>query len=75
MSQQQAQGTISANDLMTKLVQAKKVMNKVDSGNFEKGHVNENIIMNAPEDIDTSQLKSNPTRPVSGPLNIDRINN
>ena len=42
------QGTISSNELMKKLVQAKKVMNKVDSGNYEKGNVNENIIRSAP---------------------------
>jgi hypothetical protein len=34
----QGQGVISSNDLMHKLVQAKKVMNKVDGGNFERGH-------------------------------------
>ena len=37
----QGQGTISQNDLMQKLVNAKKVMNKVDGGNYERGHVNE----------------------------------
>ena len=31
----QGQGAISSNDLMKKLVQAKKVMNKVDGGNYE----------------------------------------
>jgi hypothetical protein len=41
---QQGKGVISQNDLMSKLVQAKKVMNKVDSGNYEKGNINENII-------------------------------
>ena len=33
-------GPISSNDLMQKLAQAKKIMNKVDTGNFERGHVN-----------------------------------
>ena len=37
-------GQISENDLMMRLVNAKKVMNKVDSGNFERGNINENII-------------------------------
>jgi hypothetical protein len=74
---EQGKGVISQNDLMHKLVQAKKVMNKVDGGNYERGHINENIIRSAPEDIDMSQIQSAPNvnRPVSGPVNVDRINN
>ena len=37
----QIQGPISANDLMSKLVQAKKVMNKVDGGNYKRGQIDE----------------------------------
>ena len=71
------QGTISENDLMRKLVQAKKVMNKVDGGNYERGHVNESILTSAPEDIDISQFQtsSRVSKPVSGPLNVDKIQN
>ena len=71
------QGTISENDLMRKLVQAKKVMNKVDGGNYERGHVNESILTNAPEDIDMSQFQtsSRVSKPVSGPLNVNKIQN
>ena len=75
---EQGKGAISSNDLMHKLVQAKKVMNKVESGNFERGNINEDIIRNAPEDIDMSQTQSNTsiTRPVSnGTVNVDRIQN
>ena len=43
-------GPISANDLMSKLVQAKKVMNKVDSGNYEKGNIDESRLMAPSED-------------------------
>ena len=35
----QGNGVISSNDLMKRLVQAKKVMNKVDGGNYERGHI------------------------------------
>jgi hypothetical protein len=45
------QGSISQNDLMHKLVQAKKVMNKVDSGNYERGNVDESLLRSAPEDV------------------------
>jgi len=34
-------GVLSQNDLMQRLVQAKKVLNKVENGDYEKGNVNE----------------------------------
>lgn len=45
------QGVLSQNDLMQRLVQAKKVMNKVETGDFERGNVNEDILRSNPEDI------------------------
>lgn len=39
------EGPISQNDFMQKLVAAKKVMNKVDAGNYQKGNINENSII------------------------------
>ena len=72
---EQGKGTISANDLMSKLVKAKKVMNKVDGGNYEKGNVNENFVLNSPEEIDMSQIQPNLNRPVNAGLNVDKINN
>ena len=72
----QGQGTISQNDLMKKLVQAKKVMNKVDGGNYERGHVNENILRSDPSEINQEDMvQSNVTKSVSGPVNIERIQN
>jgi len=72
----QSQGSISQNDLMMKLVHAKKVMNKVDGGNYTKGNINENILRSAPEDIDMSQYQSTATsKPVSGPVNVNKIQN
>lgn len=70
------QGTISSNDLMKKLVQAKKVMNKVDSGNYEKGNVNENMLRSAPEDlIENSNLPTQPSNINRNPPSIDKIQN
>jgi hypothetical protein len=72
----QTHGSISQNDLMMKLVQAKKVMNKVDGGNYTKGNINENILRNAPEDIDMSEYQSTTvSKPVSGPVNVNKIQN
>ena len=63
-------GTISENDLMHKLVQAKKVMNKVDGGDFERGHINEDILKSAPEDVSAQSAPS--TRPMAAP-SVDKI--
>ena len=71
----QGKGSISQNDLMKKLVQAKKVMNKVDGGDYERGHVNESMLLSAPEDVvNNTEYQSNPTRPIGSP-SIDRIQN
>lgn len=69
------QGVISSNDLMRKLVQAKKVMDKVETGDFETGNVNEEILRSNPEDLvkNNTLPTSSPIRPVGNP-NIDKIN-
>jgi hypothetical protein len=72
----QGQGAISSNDLMKKLVQAKKVMNKVDGGNYERGHVNESMLLSDPEELMNSQNFEQPQsnqRPVNGPASVDKI--
>jgi len=70
------QGSISSNDLMKKLVQAKKVMNKVDGGNYERGNVDESILFSSPDELmgeeQTSQQSNRATRPVGTP-NVDKI--
>jgi hypothetical protein len=60
-------GPISSNDLMQRLTQAKKVMNKVDSGNFERGNVSESVYMAPSEPIQQEQ----PVKKVS----VDKIQN
>jgi hypothetical protein len=73
---QQGNGVISQNDLMKKLVQSKKVMNMVDGGNYERGNVNEDIIMSSPDELmENTNIQSNrATRPV-GNVNPDKIQN
>ena len=73
-------GVISANDLMGKLVGARKVMNKVESGNYETGFIDENLLMSDDtsfvSDEGNTLTEQEPvvnTRPVGTP-NIDRIN-
>jgi hypothetical protein len=71
---QQGKGVISQNDLMSRLVQAKKVMNVVDSGNFERGNVNESIIKSSPEEIDISTLQTQTVKSPM-PINTSKIQN
>lgn len=69
-------GPISSNDLMSKLVQAKKLMNKVDTGDFQKGNIDESKLMAPSEDVDyINEDYSQPvvnTRPVGTP-SVDKI--
>lgn len=69
----QGQGSISQNDLMKKLVQAKKVMNKVDGGDYQRGNINESALFSNVDDSLTNQEPQNPTRPMGVP-SVDRIN-
>lgn len=69
------QGVISQNDLMSRLVNAKKVMNKVDGGNFERGHVNESMLLSDPEELMKNQTSAPSKRAVQGSPSIDKINN
>ena len=72
----QGQGSISQNDLMKKLVQAKKVMNKVDGGNYEKGLVNGEMLRSDPSELMEMQTpQQTNTRPVGGNMNVDKIQN
>lgn len=70
----QGKGTISSNELMQKLVNAKKVMNKVDGGNFERGHINESLLLSDPSELMESKEmpQQTNTRPVGTP-SADKI--
>ena len=71
----QGNGSISENDLMMKLVQAKKVMNKVDGGNFERGHINETALFSSPEELMQSDVPNTPSKRPVGTPSVDKINN
>ena len=69
-------GPISSNDLMQRLAQAKKVMNKVDGGNYERGHVNSEMLRSDPSELMEMQTPQQPnTRPVGDNMSIDKIQN
>jgi hypothetical protein len=69
----QTKGTISENDLMYKLVQAKKVMNKVDKGDYQRGNVDTNILNNSPEEIMESNIPSSKSIPQPKVPNVNKI--
>ena len=69
---EQGTGVISQNDLMKKLAQAKKVMNKVETGDYEKGHVNEEYLLKSPEEINLQNLPT--TQRKVGAPNVEKIN-
>jgi len=66
---------MSSGDLMSKLVQAKKVMNKVDNGDYQKGNIDESVLLSDPSDLMKAETaQTPPTRPVvNGTVNIDKI--
>jgi hypothetical protein len=72
----QGNGVISQNDLMKKLVNAKKVMNLVDGGNYERGNVDESVLFSSPDELMSEQQlpqqSNRATRPVGTP-NVDKI--
>lgn len=68
-------GPISSNDLMQRLAQAKKVMNKVDTGNFERGHIKEEILRSAPEELINNNVSAPTVNRMQNTPNIDRIKN
>lgn len=66
-------GSITADELAKKLVGAKKVMNKVDGGNYSTGHINENIVRSNPEDVMQMDEAPKSNRRMNVP-NSDMIN-
>lgn len=71
----QGTGTISENDLMRKLVNAKKVMNKVDSGSYQTGNINEDVLFSDPTDLVNSQTPKQVSKRPTGATNFDKIQN
>ena len=78
-TQQSEPGRINENELMQRLLSAKKVMNKVDGKSYTTGNINPDNFLSTPEDLMKNQSSSNPRTNVSqvkAPLvNEDRIRN
>ena len=57
-------GPISANDLMTKLAKASKVMQKVEGGNFTRGNVSESMLSDGYDNNDEYVQQSFPQQQI-----------
>ena len=67
---------ISADELMTKLVNAKKVMSKVDGGDYTKGNIDESVLQqNASNAVSQIEKKPNTRNVATNVVNEDKINN
>ena len=73
----QVAGPISANSLMEKLVQAKKVMNKVDGGDYKKGQIDESLLYQEVEPVINEEVTApqQSAARMPKPASVDRINN
>jgi hypothetical protein len=65
---------ISAEELAQKLVNSRKIMKKVDTGDYEKGNINEKLIKSSPEELLTEDTPSQPSKRPIGNVNPDKIN-
>jgi hypothetical protein len=67
---------INENDLMQKLVSAKKVMNKVDGKSFTTGNIDPKNYLSSPEDLMKDNTPQTNTPQInSTPVNTDKIRN
>jgi hypothetical protein len=67
-------GTISETELMKKLVSARKIMNKVDDGSYQTGHVDREVLGKSTEELmESTNLPNNPGRSI-GNVDVSRIN-
>lgn len=72
----QGNGVISQTELMKRLAQSKKIMNKVDVGDYERGNVDESILFSSPEELMDTNKQPNPTyKQNNGPVDVSRIEN
>lgn len=64
------QSPITQNELMEKLAKASKIMKKVDNGNYQKGHINENDY-----DFSENQYEPQPQQFINQPnINLPSVN-
>jgi hypothetical protein len=65
---------ITENELMKNLVSARKIMNKVDNGNYERGNINEDLLTRGTEELLDDETPAQPSRRPVGKADPDKIN-
>lgn len=63
------------NDLMRRLATAKKIMNKVDNGDYQKGNIDESILLSDPENLVQNLPNNTVPKNIKENINVDKINN
>lgn len=65
---------ISADELTRNLVNARKIMNKVDTGDYEKGNINEDMLRSDPSELMQEEISSPPTKKSLGlPVGVPSV--
>lgn len=68
------QQRLTENELAQRLVNSRKIMKKVDSGDYEKGNINEELLKAPVENEDPEERSTKMTQRPVGVANPDRIN-
>jgi len=65
---------ISSDELAQKLVNSRKIMKKVDSGDYEKGNINEEILRTDPSELMQEEISAPPARKSVGlPVGVPSV--
>jgi len=68
------QQRITSDELAQRLVNSRKIMQKVDTGDFERGNINEELLKGPPNEIEDPEIpKNRPIKPI-GTVNSNKIN-
>jgi hypothetical protein len=64
---------ISPDELMGKLVMAKKVMDKVETGSYEKGNINQDLLKLPTEQTISENIERTPSKKTHGAPSVEKI--
>lgn len=68
------QQRITSDELAQRLVNSRKIMQKVDTGDFERGNINEELLKSPSDEIEDPEIpKNRPIKPI-GTVNTNKIN-
>lgn len=65
---------ITENELMKNLVSARKIMSKVNTGDYERGNINEELLKSSTEELLDDETPVQPSRRPVGKADPDKIN-